>query len=213
MLVVLAPLPLCVAVTFEAIYDDKDGEGFKDETALAQVEKEFLSARGNDAETLGDARKKAFEHATSILESRLTNTNTIRISAKFVFFSGQEDPPNSGLCSISGDFLVGYGGAEEFFYPGNRLDEGDTNNPGLGTAYPIALGEALSGRELSKQEQDADIFIWISKCAPFYYGFTGSVPRNQIDFVSLSLHEVMHGLGFLTQVQETRRFSREDDYG
>ena len=80
MLVVLAPLPLCVAVTFEAIYDDKDGEGFLDETALMAGDRD----PGNDAETLGDARKKAFEHATSILESRLTNTNTIRISAKFI---------------------------------------------------------------------------------------------------------------------------------
>ena len=209
MLVVLAPLPLCVAVTFEAIYDDKDGEGFKDETALAQVEKEFLSARGNDAETLGDARKKAFEHATSILESRLTNTNTIRISAKFIIPPGEENPNNPGECLRNQSvFTVASAAPAEFYFPDERIEEGDENRPGSMTLYPVALAEALSGLELNAQR--ADIFIRFSKCIAernrLYYGLTEPAPRGLIDFVQATQHEVMHGLGFLHRIKENGTF-------
>ena len=206
LLATFAPLPPCVAVTIEEIYDDDDGEGFKDETDLAQAEKTFLAARGNDAETLGEARKKAFEHATSILESRMTNSNTIRISVEFVIFPGQEDPNDPDKCGqiTEGTYTVASASPRGYGYPGDRLDEGDTNNPGLGTAYPYALFEALSGQELNGQ--NADIGIDFSKCVPFYYGFTESAPANEIDFVHISLHEIMHGLGFLEQIRPTGDF-------
>ena len=87
LLAALAPVAPCVAVTIEEIYDDGDGEGFKNGTPLTQTEQDFLAARGNNASTLGEARKNAFEHAASILEGILTNANTIRISAEFKIFS------------------------------------------------------------------------------------------------------------------------------
>ena len=205
LLAVFSPLSPCVAVTIEEIYDDDDGEGFLDETELTQAEKDFLSRRGNDAETLGEARKNAFEHATSLLESTLTNTNTIRIGVEFVIFSSQEDPNNQGECLITtGTFTAALAGSRGRGYPSDRLDEGDENRLGLGTAYPLALHEALLGREFN--EQEADIAIRFSKCIPFYYGFTGSAPANELDFVQLSLHETMHGLGFLEQVEQDGDF-------
>ena len=184
------------------IYDDDDGEGFKDETALTQTQKDFLAMRGNDAETLGEARKNALEHVTSLLESRLTNTNTIRISAKFVFFSGQEDPNNPGEClaNLGTATTIATGAPTGHGYPSDRLDEGDTNanRMGLGTAYPYALYEAISGEGLN--QQDADIRIKFSKCYSFYYGLTGSAPTDEVDFVWVSLHEIMHGIGFYKHV-------------
>lgn len=38
LLAVSAPLPLCIAVTVEEIYDDDSGERFKDGTDLTQTE-------------------------------------------------------------------------------------------------------------------------------------------------------------------------------
>ena len=205
LLTVLSPLPPCVAVTIEEIYEDEDEEGFKDETALTQAEKEFLSERGNDAETRGEARKNAFEHATSLLESRLTNANTIRISAEFVIFSGQKDPDNQGQCLITTNiFSVAKARPEGYVYPNYRLDEGDSNTVGLGTAHPYALIEAILGEEFNGQE--ADIAVRFSKCIPFYYGLTESTSGNRIDFVQLSLHEITHGLGFLERVKENGDF-------
>ena len=206
LLAVLAPAAPCVAVTIEEIYDDNDGEGFKDATPLTQIEQNSLAASGNNATTLGEARKKAFEHATSILESTLTNTNTIRISAQFVTYDDQQDPSDETMCrrDLPGAVTIASAWPRRHIYPGSRLDEGDATNPGLGTAYPVALGEALLGRQFNAQE--ADISIIFSKCVRFYYGLTGSVPANQVDFVRLSLHEAMHGLGFHARVQRDGSF-------
>ena len=206
LLAAFAPLLPSAAVTIVEIYEDAAGEGFLDETELTEAEKTFLSGRGNDAETWGEARKKAFEHATSILESTLTNTNTIRISAQFIIYEDQQDPSDETMCrrDLPGAVTVASGWPERHTYPGSRLDEGDASNPGLGTAYPVALGEALLGRQFNGQ--NADISITFSKCVRFYYGLTGSVPANQIDFVRLSLHEAMHGLGFHARVQRDGSF-------
>ena len=205
LLAVVAPLPPCIAVTVEEIYDDDTGEGFKDGTDLTQAEKDLISPSGNDAETLGEARTKAFEYATTLLESTLTNSSTIRISARFVVFSSQEDPNNPSECLINpGTTTVATAGPTGHGYPSGRLDEGDVNRVGLGTAYPYALFETLSGLEFNSQE--ADIWIRFSKCIPFYYGFTGSVPANHIDFVQLALHEIMHGIGFLEQIESDGDF-------
>ena len=199
------PLP-GQAVTIEEIYSDDDGEGFKDGTDLTQAEKDFLATLGNDAETLGEARKNAFEHATSILESRLTNTNTIRIGVDFVIFSGQEDPNDPDKCGTLtlGTYTIATAGPGGYGYPDGRFVEGDAGNPGLGTAYPYALIEALSGQQFNGQ--DADMAISFSKCIPFYYGFTGSVPANEIDFIQIARHEAMHGLGFLERVEDDGSF-------
>ena len=198
------PLP-CAAVTIEEIYSDADGEGFKDETDLTQTQKDLISPSGNDAETLGEARTKAFEHAASILERALAQSNTIRISAKFVIFSGQEDSSDPPGCrSNLGSTTIATAGPRGYGYRGSRLDEGDTNRTGLGTAYPYALAEALLGKELNGQ--GADISISFSKCVRFYYGFTGSVPANHINFVNITLHEIIHGLGFSEHVGENGDF-------
>lgn len=202
LLAAFAPLLPSAAVTIVEIYEDDAGEGFLDETELTEAEKTFLSGHGNDAETVGEARKKAFEHATSILESTLTNTNTIRISAQFVIYDGQQDPSDETMCRQDLSGRVTLASAEQprgYGYLSDRFYEGDANNPGLGTAYPYALIEALSGRE--HNEQEADFSIRFSECIRFYYGLTGSAPANQFDFVRLSLHEAIHGLGFFHQIQ------------
>ena len=208
LLAVLAPPPPCIAVTIEEIYDDESGEGFEDGTALTQEEKTFLSARGNDAGTLGEARKKAFEHATSILAGRLAGANTIRVKAEFTIFVEQRDPDDDSRCAelTSGNYLIAAARPAGYGYPDDRFTEGTTSDPGLGTAYPFALFETLSGIGLNGEE--ADIHIEFSECIPFYYGTTGSAPADRVDFVQISLHEIMHGLGFLEHVTQDGSFSR-----
>ena len=167
LLAALAPVAPCVAVTIEEIYDDDDGEGFKDATPLTQIEQNSLAASGNNATTLGEARKNAFEHATSILERRLTNSNTIRVSAKFTIFSSQQDPNDPNSCrnlAVGTSTLAAAARAGNHGYLNTRFDEGDGTNPGLGTAYPPALLEALSGQNINGQ--NADIEIAFSKCIP-----------------------------------------------
>ena len=215
LLAVFSPPPPCVAVTIEEIYDDDDGEGFKDETALTQTEKTFLSGRGNDAETLGEARKNAFRHAASVLESTLTDINTIRISVAFEIPSDEEDPDNPGECLDLDNVTVAYAQHLGYGYFNSRIDKGDANRTGSVTFFPYALAEAISGEELNNQ--DADVRIRFSKCIgksttfEFYYGLTGSVPSGEIDFVRIALHEIMHGIGVPKSNGRERRFSYKND--
>ena len=61
-----SPLPECVAVTAQAVYDPRErsgGEGFFDET-------------------LGEARRNALERVLCVLENMLRGDFTIRVSAE-----------------------------------------------------------------------------------------------------------------------------------
>ncbi|MCY3985418.1 MAG: hypothetical protein OXF23_00005, partial [Candidatus Dadabacteria bacterium] len=199
----------CAAVEIREIYSDTADEGFNDPTPLTQDQIAMLSARGNTARTLGEARKKAFEYATSTLESRLTNSSIIRIEAEFVFFDEQEDPLNPGQCGQLGNIVVvGFAGPTGYGFQGSRLDVEfnnsdppmQINSPGLGTGYPYALFEALGHGNLNGQ--DADIQIKFTKCVDFYYGLTEApAGSNLVDFVQLAIHEIMHGIGFLSLIR------------
>ena len=67
------------------------------------------------------------------------------------------------------------------------------------TWYPVALAEAIAGRNLNATD-DADINVNANSTANWYFGTDGNTPRNRIDLVSVMLHELGHGLGFLASV-------------
>lgn len=67
------------------------------------------------------------------------------------------------------------------------------------TWYPVALAEAIAGRDLN-DPADADINVSANSTANWYFGTDGNTPRRQIDLVSVMLHELGHGLGFLSSV-------------
>ena len=68
-----------------------------------------------------------------------------------------------------------------------------------GVWYPVALAEAVAGRDLNATD-DADINVTANSTANWYFGTDGQTPRNRIDLVSVMLHELGHGLGFLSSV-------------
>lgn len=69
------------------------------------------------------------------------------------------------------------------------------NQPFANTWYPIAIANALAGVDLAPGQ--ADITSTINSTQPWYFGLDGMAPANEYDFVSLILHELGHGLGFL----------------
>lgn len=73
------------------------------------------------------------------------------------------------------------------------------------TAYPIALAEKLTGSEIpdGPSPTSVDINATFSSTANFYFGTDGNTPAGQVDFVSVVLHELGHGLGVIG-------FARED---
>ena len=83
------------------------------------------------------------------------------------------------------------------------------------TWYPGALAEALSGQNLSLEDDSdpdaSDISATFNSridegCiggGSFSYNLAGNAPGRQLSFVNVALHELAHGLGFVSLVNES----------
>jgi len=171
------------AATFIIVNNDGAGEGFNDPTAVAPV-------GGNTGTTLGAQRLIAFQYAANIWGSILSSPIQIRVGATF-------DPmtpcnASSGILGMAGPVTT-------------RRDF--VGAPVAGTWYAIALANSLNGSDMDPSEDDItaefNSSVGVSGClttSGWYYGLDGNVPGNRLDFVSVLLHELGHGLGFLTLV-------------
>jgi hypothetical protein len=115
----------------------------------------------------------AFNYAVDIWETLIVSSVPIEIDACWTEFSD----PN----------ILGYGGAQGAW-------ANFTNAPRANTWYPNALANSLAGADLDAGTKDivgayGSTFSW-------YFGMDGNTPGNQVDFVSVVLHEIAHGLGF-----------------
>jgi hypothetical protein len=115
----------------------------------------------------------AFQFAVDIWQTLLTSNVTIEVNANW------EALPDGVL-----------GGARPETFIGNF-----TNAPRTDTFYPIAIANKLAGEDLVPAQ--ADIGATFSSVVDnWYFGTDGNTPAGQIDFVSVVLHELGHGLGF-----------------
>jgi len=62
--------------------------------------------------------------------------------------------------------------------------------------YPSALANALAGIDLDTAEPELEINVVTGDF--WYYGLDGKCPANKYDLVSVILHEMAHGLGFMS---------------
>ena len=205
LLTVFSAVPGSLAATVEVKYEDRGVKGFYDETPLTEEEKEIYSRYGNNnAETLGELRRNAFKHAADLLASKLASDNIIRINAVFA------DLKEGSRCYDGGAFVW----ANVFFL--DRLEE---NRRGFGVSHPIALAEALSGRELNGQNPDMEVRFG-GTCGGFHYAFENhrtfiTYESRKIEhahyeegveeyphgsFVLTALHEIIHGLGITSHI-------------
>ena len=81
---------------------------------------------------------------------------------------------------------------------GSAGPDGIDQDPSLGDGvswYPDALADAIAGTDLAPGYDDID--AQFSSTEPgIYYGTDGNPPAGNIDFQSVVLHELGHGLGF-----------------
>ena len=115
----------------------------------------------------------AFEYAADIWETLITSTVPIVISACWADLGSPD--------------ILGIGGADGQYenFPGAPL---------ANTRYPTALANALSGSRMSGST--VDIHVAYGSTFPWYYGTDGITPGDKVDFASVVLHEICHGLGF-----------------
>ncbi len=178
------------AATITIINLDDPGEGFNDPAP-------FIPVGGNTATTLGQARLNAFQYAANIWGRLLSSTVPILVDANM-------DP-------LGGDAnLATLGGTSP-----NTAHMNFPGAPRPNTWYVAALANKLSGADLNpapssvtsdsdmdavfNSDLDGDTVLGTSH---WYYGLDGNPPTGNIDFVSTVLHEIGHGLGFLTLVDQ-----------
>lgn len=178
---VLGVRPAADAATILVVNNDGAGEGFNDPTVVAPV-------GGNPGTTLGAQRLNAFQHAANIWGGLLSSTVTIRVGATF-------DPLTCNATSA----VLGSAGP-------TTAHRDFTGAPVANTWYVQALANALNGNDLDAATNDlsaqfnSSIGTTCSFPNTWYYGLDRNAPGTQIDFVSVVLHELGHGLGFVSLV-------------
>jgi len=188
----LAPLVLSVAClltpsssveaasTFVLVNVDGPGEGLNDPTPISP-------SGGNPGITLGEARLRAAEFAASTWANLLSSDVPIRVEVRFDPMGGTESSAVLGLGG-TGSVFRDFAGA-----------------PRPATWYPSAIADQLAGTDLDpsgpdvvltfNSDVDGDVVLGTGH---FDYGFDASPPAGDVDFVSIALHELAHGLGFQT---------------
>ena len=162
-----SPLPECVAVDMQAVYDPGErsgGQGFFDDT-------------------LGEARRNAFERVLCVFENTLRGDFPIRVSARFGSFTS--DTPTIVTLAAAAPCHVAV-----------IPQTGET-----GLLYPSALARAVFGEDRIRGIcDDYDIRVTFNARAnTFHYG--QSATRGTVDFTSVAMHEIFHGLGFLEHIE------------
>lgn len=82
---------------------------------------------------------------------------------------------------------LGYGGA--------YLARNFPGAPHPDTWYVMALANAFSG--IDRNGASPEIYTTYNRNFSWYFGTDGSTPTGQYDFLSVVLHEITHGLGFM----------------
>ncbi len=162
---------------------DGPGEGFNDPRPAAPV-------GGNPGQTIGEQRLIAFQYAADIWASLIHSGVEITVEANF-----------DNLTCSSSSGILGSAGPKNVFrnFPGAPLRD---------TWYPAALANSLAGVDLeigvadlrARFNSGIDNNNGCLANTNWHYGLDANPPGSDIDFVSVLLHEMGHGLGFLTLV-------------
>ncbi|MGH9365714.1 MAG: hypothetical protein ACRD1B_10700 [Thermoanaerobaculia bacterium] len=176
--------PAHAVATVTVVNNDAAGEGFNDPSPPDPDS----AAGGNTGVTLGAQRLQAFQAAAIIWGGLINSTVEIRVGAQF-------DPLTCGPTGA----VLGQAGPNVVF-------ANFAGAPFANTWYVEALANALTGTDGDPASDD--IFAQFNSsigttCAfpnVWYYGLNGAPPGTKIDFVTVVLHEIAHGLGFLSLV-------------
>lgn len=164
---------------------DPPGAGLNDPTPATPV-------GGNPGTTIGDQRINVYLFAAQLWGGTIESTVPVFVGATF----------QPLFCSPNGAVL-GAAGATWIF----------ANFPGAvapNTWYHSALADALSGAQLIN---DIDIISFFNSdidddptClggGGWYYGLDNNQGPGQVDFLTVVMHEIAHGLGFSNFTNET----------
>lgn len=177
---------------------DDPGEGLNDPTSVSPV-------GGNSGTTLGEQRLIVLEAAAERWADFLQLSAEIRIGAEFNDLSCDSTSAVLGLAGpefVDRDF-AGAPNANTWY----TIGQADTLR-GLDT---LDAGQQHVGSQFNARLDDGDPGCLAGNT--WYYGLDGNVPSGMVPLFPVVLHEMAHGLGFITFVDlETgSRFDDRDD--
>lgn len=147
------------------------------QTATSSFEITYIANGGSDlwgepCYTFPEEAKAAFNAAADIWANILVSDVPITIKACWA--------------TLDSASILGYAGGqpEEYDFLGATRSN---------TVYVGALANALAGSDLSP---DPDMHITYNSSFDWYYGTDGNTPSDQVDLVTVVLHEIAHGLNF-----------------
>lgn len=160
---------------------DSAGEGLNDTTPATAV-------GGNSGTTVGEQRLNVFSEAAGILNATFSISQTIAVNAQF----------NSLSCNASSGVLGSAGPT----YSYSAVEDG------VGTVYPIGLANEHFATDLIPAAEEIQATfnadLGTTGClenTPWYYGYDAP-PGTESSLLSVVLHELMHGMGFLSMLGE-----------
>ncbi len=187
----------CGATSIVLVNGDGPGEGFNDLTPVSPV-------GGNSGTTLGEQRQIAFEHAAGLLAEVVNSSVTIAVAAQFsplTCTTTSATLASAGPSTVHSSFINGV-------YPARN------------TYYVQALANAIRGFDQNGSLSDINMTFnsnvnGNAACLNgknWYYGLDGN-PGTSFDYVSTTMHELLHGLGFTSLVNSATgvRFNDRDD--
>lgn len=169
---VLAPGEHAAQTHRDPFFKAEGGEAQEEAEATATFEVEY---RGFDGEE-GQQAREAFERAVAIWERHVASDVPIKVDASF-------RPLGENVLGTAGPISL-------FLYP---VDENEEIIEGETSIYGSALIDAIIGNDT--EPDTSDIVARFSSDADWYYGEDEPGP-DQVDFTSVVLHELGHGLGF-----------------
>lgn len=164
-------------ITIQSV--DSAGEGFNDTTPTTPV-------GGNMGTTLGEQRMNVFKKAAQLWGDALVSVPPIVVAASFAPLS----------CNTN-QIMLG----QAAFTTSRSMVPGAPPNLWV----PIALANALAGTDLNGTTEEIDAMFngGLSQCSMnlqnWYYGLD-AMAGDDIDLLSVVLHEFGHGLGFASTI-------------
>lgn len=119
------------------------------------------------------AAQTAFQFAVNIIVTEITSSVAINLTANWTPL------PAGVLGSAGADYIV----------------RNFSSAPLSNTWYVVALANKLAGSDLVPAGGDITA-NFSSVFSNWYFGTDGNTPAGKYDFVSVVLHEIIHGLGF-----------------
>ena len=183
------------AANFVIQVGDGANEGFNDPTPVSPV-------GGNPGTTLGQQRLNVFEVAADRWGQFIESDVDITVDANF---ENLNCSATSGILGSAGPTNVAYVNAE-----GARPN----------TFYSIALANALENTDLNganpeiatRFNANIDNNNNCLRGVNWYYGVDGNAPPYTIDLLSVVMHEIGHGIGFLSLMSSNGvKFYGSDD--